>query len=66
MNVKQCLSSSLMLTLVTGKHVFFISAGDQLREESQVKKIMNNYPISIFVTELGMHIISFTDYQISD
>jgi hypothetical protein len=28
MNVKQCLSSSLILTLVTGKHVSSITAGD--------------------------------------
>ena len=30
MNVKQCLSTSLILTLVTDKHVSSISAGDEL------------------------------------
>jgi hypothetical protein len=29
MNLKHSLSSSLILALVTGKHVFFITAGDE-------------------------------------
>jgi hypothetical protein len=44
MNLKHSLSSSLILTLVTGKHVFFVTSGDELREESQVNNI---YPIII-------------------
>ena len=46
------------------KHVNLISAGDQLREESQVKKIFNTYPLSISITEPGKQIISvlLSDY----
>ena len=39
MNLKHHLSSSLKLTLGTDKHLFFITAGDELREKSQVNNI---------------------------
>ena len=42
MNVKQCLSSSLILTLVTAEHVFLITAGDELIEEYKVNMIYDN------------------------
>jgi hypothetical protein len=66
MNFKHSLSSSFILTLVTVKHVFFITAGDQLREVSQVKHIFNDYQIIIFVTDLRNQVISVEDYQIKD
>jgi hypothetical protein len=61
MDVKQCLSSSLILALVTGKHVSFITAGDELMEHSQVNKILSNYLIIIFVAEQRKKIISAQD-----
>ena len=42
MNLKHTLSSGLILTLVTGKHVFSITDGEELREESRVIKKYNN------------------------
>ena len=42
MNPKHPLSCSLILALGTGKHVFFITAGDQLIEQSQLNIILGN------------------------
>ena len=47
MNLKHSLRSSFKLTLVTGKHVFFTAASDELREQSQVYEKSNNYLIII-------------------
>ena len=47
MNLKDSLSSSIVLTLVKGKHVFSITAGDELMEESQVNILFNNHLINL-------------------
>ena len=60
-NLKHSLSSSLILTLVTGKHVFFITAGDQLVKESKRNKLFQYYLTIIFVMRekiIGLPIIS--------
>ena len=49
MNLKHTPSSSLILTLVTGKHVFFITAGDQLAKASEMNRLFHYYLIIIFV-----------------
>ena len=48
-NPKHTVSSSLVLTLVTGKHVSFITAGDQLINVSEVNKQFHYFLIIIFV-----------------
>ena len=57
MNLKHTLSSSLILTLVTGKHVSFITAGDQLVKESEGNKLFHYYLIIIFVEIISLPII---------
>jgi hypothetical protein len=47
MTLKHSLSSSLVLTLVTGKHDFSITAGDELMEESDVNILFNNHLITL-------------------
>jgi hypothetical protein len=49
MNLKHTLSYSLILTLVTGKHVYSITAGDKLVKDSEGKKSFYYYLIIIFV-----------------
>ena len=65
MDIKQGLSSSLILTLVTGKHVSFIAAGDSLMEYSQVNEILSKYLIIIPAAEHRDEIISAKDKLIS-
>jgi hypothetical protein len=63
MYLKHSLSSSFILTLVTGKHVSFITAYDELEEKFQVNKSLSNTLIIIFDRK---EIISVDDCQICD
>ena len=61
MYLKHTISSSLILTLVTGKHVFFITAGDQLVKESEGNEyyliiiyVMREKIISLLIISLGL------------
>ena len=47
MNLKNSLSSNLVLALVASEHIFSITAGDQLREESEVNDIIDYHLIPL-------------------
>ena len=52
MNLEYSLSSSLVLALVTGKHVFSVTAGDELMGESEVNIIFNNHLITLSIRDI--------------